>query len=50
MPIYLDFESIPTKLKNNYELKSYAVMATCIFEECYDILFNYVNNKDFNVY
>lgn len=43
------FDELPMQLKNEYDSKSDNIMAVCIFEECYDILFNFVDHKIFTV-
>lgn len=43
------FDELPMQLKNEFDSKSDNVIAACIFEECYDILFNFVNNKNIEV-
>ncbi|KAF0772081.1 eukaryotic translation initiation factor 4G-like [Aphis craccivora] len=42
---YMKFSDLPKEMKNMYTLKSYNIMALLIFNECYDVLFNFVNNK-----
>ncbi|XP_060840615.1 uncharacterized protein LOC132921556 [Rhopalosiphum padi] len=42
---YRQFSELPTQMKNMYTIKSYNMMSVWIFDECYDILFNFVNSK-----
>lgn len=38
--------TLPIELVNNFELKSLHIIAECIFDKCYDILFSFVNRMD----
>jgi len=46
---YATFFDLPSHMKRVYTLKSYKIMAEWIFDECYDILFNFVNKKTMDV-
>jgi len=46
---YTTFFDLPSHMKSVYRLKSYEIMAQWIFDECYDILFNFVNKKTIDV-
>lgn len=46
---YFEFSKLPVQMKNMYKLKSYKIMAEWIFDECYDVLFNFVNKKKIDV-
>ncbi|CAH1715299.1 uncharacterized protein LOC126549225 isoform X2 [Aphis gossypii] len=43
--IYTKFSELPKEMKNMYTLKSYNIMALLIYDECYDVLFDFVDNK-----
>ncbi|XP_022176870.1 eukaryotic translation initiation factor 4 gamma 1-like [Myzus persicae] len=45
---YFDFSKLPLQMKSVYRLKSYKIMAEWIFDECYDVLFDFVNKKKTN--
>lgn len=38
--------TLPIELKNDFELKSLHIIAECIFDKCYDILFSFVDKMD----
>ncbi|CAH1713730.1 unnamed protein product [Aphis gossypii] len=47
--IYTKFSELPKEMKNMYTLKSYNIMALLIYDECYDVLFDFVDNKKIDV-
>lgn len=38
--------TLPIELVNNFELKSLYIVAECVFDESYDILFSFVNKMN----
>ncbi|XP_016662923.1 eukaryotic translation initiation factor 4 gamma 1-like [Acyrthosiphon pisum] len=42
---YTEFFNLPKHMKSVYKLKSNMIMAEWIYDECYDVLFNFVNKN-----